>query len=105
MKLDKKSGRWYRIKDSEARDKVGHAIRKAVQRLEETQPKQYERLKKEYSEKAAAKAEAEASSEGKEREDAAEPDRQESIAEKGGPLVVILRDFGDETDRGHLASR
>jgi len=41
------TGRWYRIRDSEARDKVGHAIRKAVQRLEETKPKLAARLKQE----------------------------------------------------------
>ena len=54
VKLDSKTGRWFRIKESEARDKVGHAIRKAVQRMEDAQPKLYSRLKKEFTEKAAA---------------------------------------------------
>lgn len=43
------TGRWYRIDDSEAHDKVGHAIRKAVQRLQDTKPKTLERLRKECS--------------------------------------------------------
>eukprot|EP00934_Nitzschia_sp_Nitz4_P005686 Nitzschia sp. Nitz4//scaffold2_size372955//170467//171643//NITZ4_000420-RA/size372955-snap-gene-0.80-mRNA-1//-1//CDS//3329546769//5676//frame0 len=51
IKRDPSSGRWFQIKESEARDKVGHAIRKAVQRLEDTKPKLAARLKKEYSEK------------------------------------------------------
>jgi hypothetical protein len=48
IRKDSATGRWYRIKDSEARDKVGHAIRKAVQRLEETKPKLAARIKKDY---------------------------------------------------------
>lgn len=47
VKKDAASGRWYRIKEAEARDKVGHAIRKAVQRLEDTKPKLAEKLRKE----------------------------------------------------------
>jgi hypothetical protein len=50
VRKDDRTGRWFRIKESEARDKVGHAIRKAVQRLEETKPKLAARLKKEYLE-------------------------------------------------------
>jgi hypothetical protein len=46
VKNDTDNGRWYIIKDSEARDKVGHAIRKAVQRLEDTRPKLAARLKR-----------------------------------------------------------
>jgi hypothetical protein len=49
VKRDERTGRWYRIKDSEARDKVGHAIRKAVQRLEDTKPAKAARLRKEFS--------------------------------------------------------
>ncbi|KAL3909835.1 MAG: hypothetical protein SGILL_007927, partial [Bacillariaceae sp.] len=49
VKKDERTGRWYKIKDSEARDKVGHAIRKAVQRLQDTQPKLAARLRKEYA--------------------------------------------------------
>jgi hypothetical protein len=49
IKKDSATGRWYRIKENEARDKVGHAIRKAVQRLEETKPKLAARIKKEYT--------------------------------------------------------
>ena len=49
VRRDPTTGRWFRIKDIEARDKVGHAIRKAVQRLEETKPKLASRLKKEYT--------------------------------------------------------
>jgi hypothetical protein len=45
VKRDSRTGRWLRIKESEARDKVGHAIRKAIQRLEDTRPKTIERLK------------------------------------------------------------
>lgn len=48
IKRDTRTGRWYRIKDNEARDKVGHAIRKAVQRLEETKPKLAARIRKEH---------------------------------------------------------
>jgi hypothetical protein len=47
VKKDAASGRWYRIKEAEARDKVGHAIRKAVQRIEDTKPKLAEKLRKE----------------------------------------------------------
>jgi hypothetical protein len=53
VRKDPSTGRWFRIKDLEARDKVGHAIRKAVQRLEETKPKLATRLKKEYTGKQA----------------------------------------------------
>ncbi len=49
IKKDTRAGRWYRIKDNEARDKVGHAIRKAVQRLEHTKPRLAARIKKEYT--------------------------------------------------------
>jgi len=49
IKKDTNTGRWYRIKESEARDKVGHAIRKAVQRLEETKPRLAARIRKEYT--------------------------------------------------------
>jgi hypothetical protein len=47
--MDSRTGRWLRIKESEARDKVGHAIRKAIQRLEETRPKTIARLKNQYA--------------------------------------------------------
>jgi len=49
VRKDERTGKWFRIKESEARDKVGHAIRKAVQRLEDTKPKLAARLKREYS--------------------------------------------------------
>lgn len=49
VKKDSRTGRWLRIKESEARDKVGHAIRKAIQRIEDTRPKTIERLKNEYA--------------------------------------------------------
>lgn len=49
VRKDPSSGRWLRMKDHEARDKVGHAIRKAVQRLEATKPKLAARLKKEFN--------------------------------------------------------
>lgn len=48
IKKDPINGRWYRIKENEARDKVGHAIRKAVQRLEHTKPKLAAKMKKEF---------------------------------------------------------
>jgi len=48
IKKDPSTGRWHRITDSEARDKVGHAIRKAVQRLEEAKPKHAARLRKDH---------------------------------------------------------
>jgi hypothetical protein len=50
IKKDNKTGRWHRITDGEARDKVGHAIRKAVQRLEEANPKHAAKLKKDHEE-------------------------------------------------------
>jgi hypothetical protein len=53
VRKDPSTGRWFRIKDLEARDKVGHAIRKAVQRLEETKPKLATRLKMEQNGKQA----------------------------------------------------
>jgi hypothetical protein len=49
VRKDEGTGRWYRIRESEARDKVGHAIRKAVQRLEDTKPKLASRLRKKFS--------------------------------------------------------
>jgi hypothetical protein len=48
--------RWLRIKESEARDKVGHAIRKAIQRLEDTRPKTIERLKNQFAASSLAQA-------------------------------------------------
>lgn len=54
IKRDSRTGRWYRIKDNEARDKVGHAIRKAVQRLEETKPKLAARIRKEHTQSASS---------------------------------------------------
>ncbi|KAG7342322.1 hypothetical protein IV203_007415 [Nitzschia inconspicua] len=49
VKRDEQTGRWYRIKEIEARDKVGHAIRKAVQRLEDTMPAKADRLRREFA--------------------------------------------------------
>jgi hypothetical protein len=49
VKRDTKTGRWHKIKESEARDKVGHALRKVVQILEDTKPKTLERLRKQYA--------------------------------------------------------
>ena len=54
IKKDSTSGRWYKIKDSEAKDKCGHAVRKAVQRLEDTKPKLAARIKEEYMAKPAS---------------------------------------------------
>lgn len=51
IKKDVKTGRWHIIPDSEARDKVGHAIRKQVQRLQDAKPKLAARLRKEFEEK------------------------------------------------------
>jgi hypothetical protein len=50
IKKDHLTGRWHRITDAEARDKVGHAIRKAVQRLEEAKPKHAARIRKDHEE-------------------------------------------------------
>lgn len=49
VKRDSKTGRWFKLNDWEARDKVGHAIRKAAQRMEDTKPKLVARLKREYA--------------------------------------------------------
>ena len=49
VRKDETTGRWCKIKDGEARDKVGHAVRKAVQRLEDTKPRLAARLKLEHS--------------------------------------------------------
>jgi hypothetical protein len=65
VKKDAASGRWYRIREAEARDKVGHAIRKAVQRIEDTKPKLAEKLRKESAANLASQASSGASVESK----------------------------------------
>jgi hypothetical protein len=49
VRKDNSTERWSRIKESEKRDKVGHAVRKAIHRMELTKPKTLDRLKKEAS--------------------------------------------------------
>ena len=71
MKKDPATGRWFKIKEAEARDKVGHAIRKAVQRLEDTRPKMAERLRKQNSANPRQPSESQSSSQKKKSEEPA----------------------------------
>lgn len=79
IKKDPATGRWFRIKENEARDKVGHAIRKAVQRLEETKPKLAARIKKEYS--------SSQSEQGKQPSDSPTLENAAASAEKPSPAI------------------
>jgi hypothetical protein len=110
VKKDEHTGRWYRIKESEARDKVGHAIRKAVQRLEDTQPKLFARLRKEYSAKV-AKAHSDAAREKQLRQhkvenenDYACPSRKEEPAEKAAAAPAEAHKARNKASFQHIAA-
>lgn len=98
VKKDERTGRWYRISDSEARDKVGHAIRKAVQRLEDTKPAKAARLRKEFETHAATVASESAESTKKEGKAGAKKPKTKADAKKPSAGKQKMKESGSDSD-------